>query len=226
MEQRVTEKNPNQQLSDLIDRINPLIAGMGYEVVQIEVQTHRQKTLRLFIDFTITQEGRSVGIEDCVTVTKTLDEPLDQMPEVEAIFRGNYELEVSSPGVDRPLRTAKDFERFSGREIRVHTYRPLKAEEIGNTVYLDRNPKQKNFYGTLKGIVDNRVRLEIDPTGGDPQARQKSKKSAGGRNGGKGKQLPETDAQAHTNSAEEVAIPLPLISKANLEPRFEFDERE
>ena len=221
MEQRVTEKNPNQQLSDLIDRINPLIAGMGYEVVQIEVQTHRQKTLRLFIDFTTPQEGRSVGIEDCVAVTKSLDEPLDQMPEVEAIFRGNYELEVSSPGVDRPLRTARDFDRFAGREIRIHTYRPLKAEEIGNAAYLDRNPKQKNFYGTLQGFVDNSVRLAIDPTGGDPQARKK----AGGRNG-KGKQKPGTDAQAHTNSAEVVAIPLPLISKANLEPKFEFDERE
>ena len=176
----------------LIELINALIAQLDYEVVHLEIQTHRQKILRVFIDRLGSEKQTAIGIEDCVKVTRALDEPLDQVPEITEIFHGNYELEVSSPGVDRPLRQPKDFQRFSGRDVRIHVFRPLTGEELGNSDYQERNPRQKNFLGTLKGIVKDRVLLAIGGT--------ELKK-------------------------EEISIPLPLISKANLEPNFE-EERE
>jgi len=173
----------------LIQKIAELIAPLGYEVVHLEVQTHRSRVLRLFIDFAEAPMGKAVGIEDCANVSRALDEPLEGMPELEAVFGGApYELEVSSPGVDRPLRALKDYDRFSGKTVRVHVFRPLTAEELGNAEFQTKNPKQKNFVGTLEGRVgDDRIRLELDPEVGP---------------------------------AGRVTIPLSLVSKANLEPRF------
>ncbi len=165
----------------LIALISPLLEPLGYEIVHLEVQNQRQKVLRLFVD-----SSKGVGIEDCVKVTKALDEPLDAMPEIEAVFKGHYELEVSSPGADRPLRRSKDYEKFSGKEARIHVFRPLTAEELENTGYHQKNPRQKNFLGTLKGVRGEKVLLALE------------------------------------NKLGEVTIPLPLISKANLEPRFDL----
>ncbi|MGZ3687812.1 MAG: hypothetical protein ACXWPM_12960 [Bdellovibrionota bacterium] len=184
--------SPHNAQEALIEAISVLIRPLGYEVVHLEVQTHRQKTLRLFIDFQEARDGQAIGIEDCVKVTKALDEPLDALPEVNRVFgEGAYELEVSSPGVDRPLRTARDYERFAGRDVRVHVFRPLTADELHNAGYQKKNPKQKNFLGRLMGLRDQKIVLQVAAT---------------------------------TKSAEEVSIPLPLISKANLEPEFDFGE--
>lgn len=157
----------------LIDLISPLIAPLGYEVVHVEVQNQRQKILRLFIDFLERpkpdQNGEvpSIGIKDCIAVTKALDSVLDLSPEVEAIFKGTYELEVSSPGVDRPLRQKKDYQRFEGRRVKLHTFRSLSESEIGNAAYFARNPKQKNFIGVLKGLNGETIRLEIIDSGSE-----------------------------------------------------------
>ena len=191
----------------LLNAICVLIAPLGYEVIYLEAQTHRQKVLRIYIDHLVPGAKKGIGIEDCARVSRALDEPLELLPEVEAVFKGSYELEVSSPGVDRPLRRLKDFERFSGQEARIHTFRPLTVDEIGNSGYQSRNPKQKNFVGTLKGLQDNKILLAVSANDG---ASKSSKKGKG------------TKAQPDTNSAEVVMIPLPLISKANLEPKFEF----
>ena len=180
----------------LIDIITKLIAPLGYEVVSVEIQTHRQKTLRLFIDFGETPkpnekgETPAIGIEDCVKVSKALDEPLDLVAEIEGIFHGAYELEVSSPGVDRPLRRKKDYERYAGRKARLHTYRALSQDEVGDAAYFAKNPKQKNFIGVLNGLSSENVLLTVGSEG--------------------------------RNAGTELKIPLSLISKANLEPAFEF----
>lgn len=210
-----TEQPTLQKTEDLlIDRINALINPSGYEAVAIEILSNRQKILRIFIDFfdpsASARQTQTIGIEDCATVSRIIDEPLDHLPEVEKLFHGGaYELEVSSPGIERPLRQPKDFERFCGQEARIHVYRPLNLEEIGNPHYLARNPKQKNFLGTLLGIQNGRVRLGISPDGGHLKSSGKKKKAA-----------KNADAD-NTNPTEEVQIPLPLISKANLEPSFE-----
>jgi ribosome maturation factor RimP len=210
----------------LIQCLNPLIHSLGYEVVHLEVQNNRQKILRLFIDRLENEpdgQAEAIGIEDCVKVTKALDEPLEANPEVDKAFGGAaYELEVSSPGVDRPLRVSRDFERFKGRQVRIHTYRPLTGEELGNADYQLKNPKQKNFLGTLLGmgggmgdeVNSESVALEVNLMGSVEALKVAKKISKTGAKKG-----------ASTNSAAgpKVRIPLPLISKANLEPVFDLD---
>ncbi len=146
--------------SQLIDLIAPQVQPLGYEIVHIEIQTHKGRVLRIYIDRLT--PGEAIGVEDCAKVSRTIDTFLDESAEVQALFKGTYDLEVSSPGVFRPLRTEKDFLRFRGQEVRIALFRPLSAEEMGNSDYHSRNPKQKNFIGVLHGFRNNRVVLEID----------------------------------------------------------------
>ncbi len=145
----------------LLARLSEFLSPLGYEVVHLEVQTHREKILRLFIDWSENLDSsRTIGIEDCAKVSRALDEPLEGLAEVEAIFKGaNYELEVSSPGVDRPLRREQDYSRFKGRRIRLNTFRPLTAEELGDAAYAAQNSRQKNFMGELLGLEQQSVLL-------------------------------------------------------------------
>jgi ribosome maturation factor RimP len=194
------------------------MAPLGYQIIHLEVHTHRQKVLRIFIDYLESSAEKIIGIEDCTQVARALDEVLDQIPEVESIFHGAYELEVSSPGVDRPLRTSRDFERFVGREVRIHTYRPMTSVEQENSHYQEKNPKQKNFLGTLNGLQEGKVILLIS-----------SKEMKGRKAEKKGKAKQKTELTASSVEGVQIKIPLSLISKANLEPEFNFegsDERE
>ncbi|MBC7690737.1 MAG: ribosome maturation factor RimP [Methylotenera sp.] len=222
-------------------KIAAIIAPFGYELVYVELINNRQRLIRVYIDHVDAHLGPDadrgygdlgIGVEDCAKVSRALDEPLDLMPEMETIFSGTYELEVSSPGIDRPLRLTKDFERFKGREARVHVFRPLTAEEMGNPQYQQKNPKQKNFIGVLKGVRSGAqgesVILVIDPSQGSLKHVLGSSKKQAGKKSPKIAKAPSLGAEAPTNSAEVktedgrdiVLIPLPLISKANLEPDF------
>jgi ribosome maturation factor RimP len=212
-EQEESTSHPHHHLIQLI---SPMVESLGYRVISLEVQSHRQKTLRIFIDYLDESSEKTIGIEDCVKVSQTLDEPLDQLTEITALFPGGYELEVSSPGVDRPLRLASDFERFAGREIRVHVYRPLTQEEIENPVYQEKNSKQKNFLGTLVGFQKGKVvLLTSSQTGKEVQ-----------KHGKKSKVKKNTPLTTNSVEGNTITIPLPLISKANLEPHFNFEESD
>jgi ribosome maturation factor RimP len=153
---------PRSAEERLLDALNGILSPLQYEVVHLEVQTHREKILRIFIDWTENLDSeKTIGIEDCAKVSKALDEPLEALAEVEALFKGTaYELEVSSPGVDRPLRREQDYLRFSGRKIRLNTFRPLNGEELGDAGYAAQNPRQKNFMGELLGLETQSVLLK------------------------------------------------------------------
>jgi ribosome maturation factor RimP len=142
----------------LVESVGSLLENLGYEVVQLECLVQREKLLRIYID---RLDGKAVGLEDCVKVTKSLEIPLDQIPEVDQVFRGPYELEVSSPGVFRQLNTPKDYQRYVGSRVRIHLFRPLSPEESENAEYVQKNPKQKNFVGKIMQLKDERVVLEI-----------------------------------------------------------------
>lgn len=143
----------------LISFLDSVIGPLGYRAIAVESETHRAKTLRVFIE---RLDGVTVGIEDCVVVTKALDAPLEGYGETDAWFRTPYELEVSSPGTDRPLRTAEDFAKYAGSRARIHTFRPLTAVETQNAPYTAKNPKQKNFIGTLEGMRGSSVALTVE----------------------------------------------------------------
>ena len=122
----------------------PVLADLGYDLVAVEVaQDGGRRIVRLFID---RLDGQLVGIEDCVKATRELDPVLD----VADVMQGRYELEISSPGINRPLARKKDFEKFAGQKVAVRTF-----EKIGD---------RRNFLGTLLGVDGEQVRIDVDGT--------------------------------------------------------------
>lgn len=93
--------------------VEPIVESQGMELVDVEYRReNRGRVLRLIID----QEG-GVTLNDCASISREVDENLD----VEGIPPGAYTLEVSSPGLDRPLKREADFRRFTNRQIKVRT---------------------------------------------------------------------------------------------------------
>jgi ribosome maturation factor RimP len=114
------------------------ITGLGYELVHVEMPG-RGRLIRLFID-----SPRGITVDDCAFVSNHLSRLLT----VENI---DYDrLEVSSPGLDRPLKTLRDFERFAGQEAELKLRLPLNG--------------RKRFVGTLKGVQDQAVLLDMEGT--------------------------------------------------------------
>jgi len=117
--------------------VQPVVAGMGYELVDVQA-SNGGRLLRLFID-----KPGGVGLEDCAAVSRQLS----RVFEVEGI---DYErLEVSSPGLDRPLRKAADFARFAGRKAEVRMRTP---DASG----------RRRFVGVLRGAEAGQVQMELD----------------------------------------------------------------
>jgi ribosome maturation factor RimP len=120
---------------DWDEKIEQALAGMGYELVDFERAP--RGLMRVFID---TPEG--ITVEDCEKVSHHLT----RWFEVEGFA---YErLEVSSPGLDRPLKKATDFERFAGEQAQIKMRLPIN--------------NQRNFAGVLRGIADGKVQLETE----------------------------------------------------------------
>jgi ribosome maturation factor RimP len=117
--------------------IEPVVAGMGYELVDVQA-SNGGRFLRLFID---KQQG--INVDDCAAVSRQLT----RVFEVEGI---DYDrLEVSSPGLDRPLHKPADFARFAGQKAEL---RMRRADASG----------RRRFSGVLKGIEGGQVRMEVE----------------------------------------------------------------
>jgi ribosome maturation factor RimP len=117
--------------------IEPVVAGMGYELVDVQA-SNGGRFLRLFID-----KPLGINVDDCAAVSRQLA----RVFEVEGI---DYDrLEVSSPGLDRPLRKPADFARFAGQKAELRMRRP----DAGG---------RRKFAGVLKGAEAGQVKLEVD----------------------------------------------------------------
>ena len=117
--------------------ISPVVAGMGYELVDAQA-SNGGRLLRLFID-----KPGGVTLDDCAAVSRQLS----RVFEVEGV---NYErLEVSSPGLDRPLRKEGDFARFAGQRAEVRMRTP------------DATGRRK-FVGVLRGAAEGQLQLETE----------------------------------------------------------------
>lgn len=124
------------QLSELKEFIEPVLSGLGIDLVNLELRGQRgSSVLCLYVD-----EPGGISLERCTQASRAIADLLDQRDPV----AGHYKLEVSSPGVDRPLVTEKDFARHVGRKIAV-TCR-IASEE-------------KNCTGTIEGVADGIVQL-------------------------------------------------------------------
>jgi ribosome maturation factor RimP len=125
--------------------VEPVLVREGYELVDVEVLGSGPATiLRLFID-----KPGGVTLDDCASVSEVVDAMLD----VEDPFESSYSLEVSSPGLDRPLRKPQDYERFVGKKAKLKTYGPI--ENAGN---------RKVFVGVLKGFANDAAQIDVDGT--------------------------------------------------------------
>lgn len=135
---------------DLERELEDALEGMGYELVDLERAGHRTRpVLRLRIDRPDSEPGRGVTVQECAQVSRSLEPLLEAREDVPA----TYVLEVSSPGVERPIRKRRDFERFVGQQIAVKGYAPLAG-------------RSKKLRGTLLEIAgsgdEERIRLRLE----------------------------------------------------------------
>lgn len=118
----------------------PIVSSFGFELVDVEyVKEAGTWYLRLYID----KEG-GITIDDCETVSRLFSDKLDE----EDFIDDAYIMEVSSPGLGRPLKKEKDFKRSIGKEVEIRTYRPI--------------DKQKEFFGVLTAYDESHVTITLD----------------------------------------------------------------
>jgi ribosome maturation factor RimP len=125
----------------LVELVERTVTPMGYEVVGVELagSGERGRVLRVYID---QEEG--ITLDDCAAVSHQLSGVLD----VEDPIREHYRLEVSSPGLDRPLFTPAQFERFAGHEVRIRLARLI--------------DRRRKLSGVLRGVRGDAVLVEVE----------------------------------------------------------------
>ena len=131
---------------DLEDRISALVApsleAMGYELVRVLLQGRQNQTLQVMAE---RRDRQQMTVDDCAEISRTISALLD----VEDPIAEAYTLEVSSPGIDRPLTRPQDFERFAGFEAKVETVQPVEG--------------RKRFRGQVMGLdEESQVRLVVE----------------------------------------------------------------
>lgn len=129
-----------KSIEELKQLLVSIAEPMNIEVVDVEFRTSKNPSLTVFID---TEDG--VDLDTCEKYHNAIDAPLD---EFDFTLGASYTLNVSSPGLDRPLRTARDFEKHLGEDVEIRFYAPEKGK--------------KYFEGTLVGYDDNNVVVLID----------------------------------------------------------------
>lgn len=127
----------------LAEIVTPAIEGLGFELVRIRLMGGKTATLQIMAD---RPEG-GIDVDDCAAISTAVSAVLD----VEDPIEENYNLEVSSPGIDRPLTRLKDFDAWQDYEAKLET-----SEQIDG---------RKRFKGVLRGTENNDVLIEIENDG-------------------------------------------------------------
>lgn len=123
------------------EKIEPTVSAMGYEIVDVEfIKKHGEDNLTVYIDI-----PSGVSLDDCEKVHYAIDPLLDELDPTDG---KSYILNVSSPGLDRPFKTQRDFERNYGREAEIKLFAPLKGK--------------KTYEGTLVARGENSVTITAD----------------------------------------------------------------
>lgn len=147
-------RNPLHQR--LITIIEPVLQAAGFELVDLRfVLEQGGWVLRVQVDLPLSEvtdlsevPSDRVDLEDCENLSRELSAVLD----VEDPIPQAYHLEISSPGIDRPLRTPAHFAHFAGSEAKIQLAVPLHLE----------TGERKNFKGVLKGVIDDKVEIVCD----------------------------------------------------------------
>jgi ribosome maturation factor RimP len=121
--------------------IAPTIEALGFDLVRVQLSGSQRPTLQVMAE---PVSGRAMSVDDCADISRAISALLD----VEDPITGTYSLEVSSPGIDRPLTKAKDYERFLGHEAKVETNAPIDG--------------RKRFKGAIKSVDAKAVELTVE----------------------------------------------------------------
>ena len=121
--------------------ITPSVEALGYEIVRVLLLGGQRPTLQIMAERT---DGAPMTVEDCADISRSVSALLD----VEDPIAGAYTLEVSSPGLDRPLTRLKDFERFAGFTAKLETRLAIEG--------------RKRFKGMLKGVEGEEIILDAE----------------------------------------------------------------
>lgn len=126
--------------TDIQDLLQPVVSELGYELWGCEYLSQgKHSLLRVYID----KEG-GIGITDCELVSKTVSALLD----VEDPIPGNYSLEVSSPGIPRPLFDIKHYQQYVGKSIQLKLYKPINGS--------------RKIIGIIQSVADNSIFINVD----------------------------------------------------------------
>ena len=129
-----------KNVEELKSLLNGIALEMGIELVDVEFKMAKTPSLTVYID---TEDG--VDLDTCEKYHRAIDGPLD---EFDFTLGAAYVLNVSSPGLDRPLKTSRDFERAMGQDVEVKLYAPEKGKKL--------------FEGTLVDYDGNNITVLID----------------------------------------------------------------
>lgn len=131
----------------LHELLEPAVRAMGYDLVRVRYTGARTRPV---LQIMAERPDGSMDVEDCAELSRAVSALLD----VEDPIHGEYELEVSSPGIDRPLVRKEDFERFAGFDAKIELARPRDG--------------RRRFKGRLKGFDGEAVLLEVTGQGPEP----------------------------------------------------------
>ncbi len=120
--------------------VEPAIEDLGFRLVRVQVSGRDGKTVQIMAE----RPDGTITIDDCELISRQVSPLLD----VHDVVEGSYRLEISSPGIDRPLVRPSDFEAWSGNEVKIE----LKKLVDG----------RRRYRGTLEGFEDGEVRIEVD----------------------------------------------------------------
>lgn len=133
----IVESGPAARVAELIA---PALAERGYRIVRVSVSGGDSKTLQIMAE----RLDGTMTIEDCEAISKEVSPLLD----VHDPIAGTYRLEISSPGIDRPLVRPSDFEDWAGHEAKIEVKELIDG--------------RRRFRGILEGFEDGEVRIEVD----------------------------------------------------------------
>ena len=168
----------------------PVLAGLGFRLVRVRVTGEAGCTVQIMAE----RPDGTMSVEDCEAVSRDLSPVLDASDPVESAYR----LEISSPGIDRPLVRKSDFDRYAGHSVKIETAVPVEG--------------RRRFKGILLGTEGDAARIELDtdrkPKHGKPGARQS-----------KHPKVTKEPAEANDNGSDEIVellVTIADISEAKL----------
>jgi len=126
--------------------IAPTLAPMGYALVRVHISGGSHPTVQVMAE---RLDGRGMTVDDCETISRALSDKFDAEDPIAAA----YTLEVSSPGIDRPLVRAADYQRFAGHIAKVETKVPVEG--------------RRRFSGVIAGATDSHIRLALQEGGAE-----------------------------------------------------------